>query len=727
MKYQHVKVPVVMQMEYVECGAAALCMILAYYGKYVPLEQVRKDCNVSRDGSRASLILTAAEQYGLMADGYRYSVESCMTKVHFPAIIHWNMNHFVVLRGFGKDKAYLNDPARGEITVSMEEFRKSFTGIVLEFSPAEAFQKSGVKPRSGRTLAGWMRMTRRGVFFLAMNALIIAMIGIFIPVFQKVFLDGVLNQSQIWERRFYLLFFGLGLLELLADILNQVYTYRIRGSLGIRLTMHFFRHLLSLPIDFYEQRSPGELIGRLSLIGTVTQNLFDKLVPVAVQVITAVFCFVVLADSQPVLACLSLLLTFINIAANQLASVCTNRYMQQRLNSSMQMDAAMVSGLDMIETVKSSGAQGSIFAEWAASQAAVNEGKTKENTVQALFSGFPLFIQDLTSAVILAISAYLIMSGSMTVGMLLSFQTLAARFAEPVGNIADTIKSTKEMSISVNKIEDVVHYEPQKLLRDDLPPAAMTTEEEMLTDHAEDAPLSGDIELKNITFGYSRALPPLFENLNLKVRKGERIAIVGSSGSGKSTIARLLTGLQEPWEGQVLLDGRGIETISAPQFHASVAIVNQDSRIFQDSIRSNISMWDRTVSDIDLLKAAEEASIHTDIQNMPGGYLHETASGGRDLSGGQKQRIAIARALAANPKILIMDEATSALDAITEHKVMEEIRKKDMTLIMIAHRLSTVRSCDRIVVLDQGKIVETGTPEELTERKGAYCRLVSMA
>ena len=321
-----------MQMEYVECGAASLCMILAYYGKYVPLEQVRKDCNVSRDGSRASLILTAAENYGLKADGYRYSVESCMTKVRYPAIIHWNMSHFVVLRGFGKDKAYLNDPGLGEITVSMEEFNKSFTGIVLEFEPGEEFKRDGVRPGVWKSVLKWMGQNRQGTLFGFLTALVIAMVGVFVPLFQRVFLDNILNSAQIWKRGFYIFIFCLGLTELTADTLSQVYNYRIRGVFGIRLNMDFFRHLLRLPMDFYSQRSPGELIGRLSLGSTITQTLFDKVAPVVVQMLMAVLYFLVMVRSNPVLAVIVMVLVILNIAVTNIASKYTVRFMQQRMN-----------------------------------------------------------------------------------------------------------------------------------------------------------------------------------------------------------------------------------------------------------------------------------------------------------------------------------------------------------------------------------------------------------
>ncbi len=705
-----------MQMEYVECGAASLCMILAYYGKYVPLEQVRKECNISRDGSKASLILTAAEHYGMKADGYRYSVESCMTKVNYPAIIHWNMSHFVVLRGFGKDKAYLNDPALGEITVSMEEFNQSFTGIVLQFEPGEEFKRDGLRPSVARAVLSWMGQSRQGTVFILLTALVIAIVGVFVPLFQRVFLDIILNNSQIWEQSFYIFIFCLALIELTADTLSQVYNYRIRGVFGIRLNMDFFRHLLRLPIDFYMQRSPGELIGRLSLGTSITQTLFDKVVPMIVQMLMAVLYFLVMIQISPVLAVAVTILLLINIAVSNIASKYTVRFMQQRMNASMQMDAVMVSGIDMVETIKSSGVAGGYFSRWASWQASVNAGKTMENRTNSYLLGVSQFIQDLTSAIILTFCAFFIVNGHFTVGALLAFQTLATKLAEPSKNIAETLKGAKELSTSINKIEDVIHFEPEAVFKEESLPEL---EMDGIT------LLSGEIEFRSLTFGYSRSVPPLFENMNLTIRPGESIAFVGSSGSGKSTAAKLLAGLLTPWEGEVLYDGKPLREISDPVFHASVAMVNQDSAIFEDSVRNNIVMWDRTIDGEEVTKAAKNAAIHADVLMMSEEYDHMLSSGGRNLSGGQKQRIGIARALAKKPEILILDEATSALDAMTEHSIMENIKRQGMTTVIVAHRLSTVRGCDRIVVLDHGKIVETGTHEDLIEKKGAYYKLVS--
>ena len=706
-----------MQMEYVECGAASLCMILAYYGKYVPLEQVRKDCNISRDGSRASLILTAAENYGLKADGYRYSVESCMTKVRYPAIIHWNMSHFVVLRGFGKDKAYLNDPGLGEITVSMEEFNKSFTGIVLEFEPGEEFKRDGVRPGVWKSVLKWMGQNRQGTLFVFLTALVIAMVGVFVPLFQRVFLDNILNSAQIWKRGFYIFIFCLGLTELTADTLSQVYNYRIRGVFGIRLNMDFFRHLLRLPMDFYSQRSPGELIGRLSLGSTITQTLFDKVVPMAVQMLMAVLYFLVMLQISPVLAVVVAGLVLLNIAVSNIASRYTVRFMQQRMNASMQMDAVMVSGIVMVETIKSSGVAAGYFSRWASWQAAVNAGKTMENRTNSILMGASQLIKDLTSAIILTFCAYFIIHGHFTIGVLLAFQTLATKIAEPATDISETLKGVKELTTSINKIEDVMHYEREDVFKEDSLPELERDGITLLT---------GEIEFRGLTFGYSRSVPALFENMNLAIRPGESIAFVGSSGSGKSTAAKLLAGLLTPWEGEVLYDGKPLKDIMSPVFHASVAMVNQDSAIFEDSVRNNIIMWDRTIDGEEITRAAKAASIHADILKMSGGYDHKLSSGGRNLSGGQRQRIGIARALAKKPEILILDEATSALDAVTERRIMDNIKELGITTVIVAHRLSTVRGCDRIIVLEHGRIVETGTHDDLIEKKGAYYKLVSM-
>ena len=714
MKYSHVKVPLIMQMEYVECGAASLAMILAYYGKYVPLEQIRKDCGISRDGSRASNLITAAENYGLVADGYRYSVESVMTKVHFPCIIHWNMAHFVVLRGFGKGKAYLNDPGLGVITVSMEEFRHSFTGIVLEFSPGENFVRDGKMPSVSGYLKTQAAKYRSGLIYLALDALAVAIIGLMMPLFQRVFTDLILTQKQEWQQDFFLLLVLLGIFELGADLLREIHIYRIQGDMAIRSNIRFFGHLLHLPMEFYQQRSASDLISRLTMNSSIAELLVRKITPVIIQLIMVVIFFIALLGQNMACAFLGAGAMLANIFLTWYLARYTLQSQQQRMNSKMRMDATMISGIDMIETIKSSGVGNGYFARWANQQAEVNKSKTKENRVTVFLSGFPTFLLDLTNALVLAVAAWSIINGRTTVGIILVVQTLIQKLTAPAAELAEVSRNTRELTTSIQKVEDVMNYAEDPAFPIRTLPKANDLHR-----------LEGRIEFRHVTFGYSRVAPPLLNDFCFTVEPGQRVAFVGASGSGKSTVTKLLTGTVLPWSGEVLFDGIDRYDVPKPVFADSVSVVSQESTLFEDSVSNNIRMWDPGISSSAVIQAAQEACIHEDILAHPGGYDYVIRSGGRNFSGGQCQRITIARALAKNPRILIMDEATSALDAMTEYRIMENIKAHRITMIIVAHRLSTVRGCDKIVVFDAGKIAEQGTHDELMNLKGKYYSLVS--
>ena len=714
MKYSHVKVPLIMQMEYVECGAASLAMILAYHGKYVPLEQVRRDCGVSRDGSKASNLMTAAENYGLVAEGYRWSVESVMTKAHIPCIIHWNMAHFVVLRGFGKNKAYLNDPGLGEITVSMEEFNRSFTGIVLEFRPGENFVRDGKMPTVGGYLRSKAAQYRSGLVFLALDALAVALIGLMTPVYQRIFTDVMLNSKQEWEKQFFLTLLLLGVLELVSDLLRETHIYRIQGNMAMRSNTGFFRHLLNLPTEFYQQRAVGDLISRLTMNSTIAELLVRKITPVAIQLVMVLIYFGALFSLSPVAAFLGAFALAGNILTTWFLARFTLQSQQRRMNSQMRMDAAMISGIDMIETIKSSGVANGYFSRWAGQQADVNAGRTRENSITVWLTGLATFMLDLTNALVLSVAAWSIIHGYTTVGLILVLQTLIQKLTAPAQDLSQVSKNTRELATSIQKVEDVMNY-----AEDEAFPVRTLPEGDKIQ------PLDGGIAFEHVTFGYSRVAPPLLDDFSFAVQPGQRIAVVGASGSGKSTVAKLLTGTVLPWSGEVLFDGRMRASIPKTQFTDAVAIVSQESTLFEDTVSNNIRMWDTKLSSTAVVQAAREACIHDDILMLPGGYDYVVRSGGKNFSGGQCQRITIARALARNPKVLILDEATSALDAKTEHVIMENIKARKLTAVIVAHRLSTVRDCDCILVLDNGKIAEQGTHDELMKLRGKYYTLVS--
>lgn len=714
-KKRAVKVPVIMQMEALECGAASLAMVLAYYKKWIPLEQVREDCGVSRDGSNAANILKAATKYGLQAKAWSYRAETLEDRITFPAVIHWNYNHFVVLCGFSGKYAIINDPARGTVKVTMEEFRRSYTGICMGFKPEKGFVREGKRASIASFLSHRLKGTKMQLLFAMLTAVLISFIGMVTPVYNRIFADRLLiGKNSAWMFGFLASLFFIASLRLLLGIINEVYIYKIKGKLAMVSNVSFFRHLLKLPMNFYSQRMAGDLAGRQKLNNSVAETMVSKMAPIFVNISLLVFYVVIMLRY-------SIPLTLAGIAAVVgnlvLARVISSRRIQTtriRMQYEGKLNASTLAGIDMIETIKASGAEQGYFGQWAGYQAMSHNAKVEELKQQRFISGMPILVQDISDIAILILGAYLIMKGMFSAGMLLTFQSLMAQFMSPVEQLLDTGQSIQEMRTSMERIDDVMNYKED-----------VSVSEIPLEENKNYEKLTGKIELKNVTFGYSKLAPPLLKNFSLTIEPGERVALVGSSACGKSTIAKLLCGLYEPWEGEILFDGKPRNQIPEEVFHGSLSMVDQDITVFEDSIGNNIKLWDKSIEDYEMILAARDAQIHEDVMQRPGGYEYSMQEGGRDFSGGQRQRFEIARVLAQDPTIAILDEATSALDAKTEYAIMEAIWQRGITNIVVAHRLSTIRDCSQIIVLDHGEAIERGTHEELMKKGGVYTRLIT--
>ncbi len=707
------KVPVIMQMEALECGAACLAMVLAYYGKWVPLEQVRADCGVSRDGSNAKNLLRAARSYGLTAKAYRFEPEDLKERGTFPCVIHWNFNHFVVLDGFRGGKAILNDPARGTVPVSMETFDESFTGVCMTFEPGEDFAPSG-QPRSMAAYAK-KRLTGAGaaLAFVAVTTLISALFGVISPVFSRVFLDRLLTgEDPEWLWPFLLLLAGVSLLELIVAWIQAVWSLRITGKLASVGAATFLWKVLHMPMEFFSQRMAGDIQQRQSTNASIAQELVNTLGPLVLDGLMTVFYLAVMLRYSWVLTLVGLASVAIDLAVSRIISKKRVNVMRVQMRDAGKLASSTMAAIGMMETIKAAGAENGYFERWAGYQASVNAQEARFTKIDAYLGLIPSVVSLLSDMAVLFLGVLFVMRGSFTPGMVMAFQGFLMSFTAPASALIGAGQTVQEMRTQMERVEDVMEYpeDPNMAGR----PEAESCDK-----------LSGAVELRHVTFGYSRLGPPLIEDFSLSLKPGSRVAFVGASGCGKSTLSKLIAGLYEPWSGELLFDGKPIRDIDRSVFTGSLAVVDQDIILFEDTIANNIKMWDKSIEDFEMILAARDAGIHGDIVQRPGSYDHRLTEGGRDLSGGQRQRLEIARVLAQDPTIIILDEATSALDARTEYEVVRSIRDRGVTCIVVAHRLSTIRDCDEIVVLDQGKVVERGTHEELYANGGYYTRLVS--
>lgn len=706
------KVPVIIQLENLECGAACLAMILAYYDLWVPLEQLRRDCGVSRDGSNLFSMTKAAKKYNLLTKAFNIDAQTLRKTGKFPAIVYWNNNHFVVVNGFNRDNVSLNDPARGCVTIKFDEFVNSYSNICLFLEPDENFVKGG-RPAS---ILSFARNKLRGAFSMFMLAflttIITSLTGILFPAFDRFFVDNLLTgRGTEFARYFFILLSCVIAAQIISLCIKSVYFLRLQGRMTAASNTSFLWHILRLPLEFFEQRTAGDLSERYVYNQGISSALINTFTPLILDSVVMIFNLFIMLNYNITLTLIGIIAGLINL---YLANIISNKRInitRVQMRDMANLDSNILMGIDMIETIKSSGAEGGYFERWAGLAANSTAGQVKFERLNQTLGQIPALVNMITSNIILFLGIRLIMSGQWTIGLISAFNGYLLSFSRPAQLLIGAGQQLQEMRTRMERVQDVFKYPLDFEYNNKLPDSELKK-------------LSGSLEIKNIKFGYNKLSEPIIKNFSLTVKAGQSVAIVGPSGCGKSTIAKLLTGLYKIWEGQILYDGQEISKIDRNIFTGSVACVNQDITLFEDTISNNIRMWDKSLEDFDVILSARDAQIHDDIINRDGDYSAYVQEGGKNFSGGQRQRLEIASVLAQDPVIIILDEATSALDTKTEQELIQAVTARGITRIIISHRLSIIRDCDEIIVMKDGQILDKGTHDELIKRCEYYAALI---
>ena len=713
-----VRVPTVLQMEAVECGAACLSMILAYWGRWVSLEKMRVDCNVSRDGSKAKNIIEAAKLHGMNAHGVRQDPEH-IGWVKMPCVVFWNFDHYVVLEGFNDKWFWLNDPARGPRRVTAAEFDKSFTGVAMEFTPGDDFQKQGHEPSVLRPLVSRLKGLWGGLLLAIMVGLLLVIPELAIPGFAEIYIDGILINERIsWMKALVLGLLGTAVVRGILSFVKGYVLLRVGVKLDVNMSMQFIRHIMRLPSVFFSQRYIGDIVSRLQSNTAVSKLAAGRLATSLIDIMTVLFFIPVmliydwkltLVAVMSTSALLLLLKLFSRIRTDQA------RRQQQQFGKSY---GVLMAGVRNIETLKSNGREDDFFSLWAGYEAiSVNARQGLSRSTMTLNSLSSMVQTSIVSVVILTFGGLAVMNGEMTVGALVAFQSLTSSFIRPIKRLVGLGSSLQTIKADIARIDDVLDYEEDPLTEDKV------TSEEWLAARDNKKP-KGQLELRNLTFGFNRVDEPFIKDFNLTLKPGGWVALVGASGSGKSTLGNLICGLAQPMSGEILVDGEPLDSIPRDVRAMTISKVDQNISLFEGTVRDNITLWDSTVPMHLVQEAARDAEIEDEIQDIPGAYRGWLIEGGGNLSGGQRQRLEIARAMLPSPSILILDEATSALDTLTEEKIGLNLRRRACSCVVVAHRLSTIRDADEIIVLEHGKVVERGDHESLMANEGPYAELV---
>ncbi|RNL73511.1 NHLP family bacteriocin export ABC transporter peptidase/permease/ATPase subunit [Streptomyces sp. I6] len=704
-----------LQMEAVECGAAALAMVLAHHGRHVPLEELRIACGVSRDGSRASNILKAARGYGLQAKGMQME-PAALAGVRPPAILFWEFNHYVVHDGMGRRLGrrgvHINDPDKGRRFVPMEDFDTSFTGVVLVFEPGDGFRRAGRRPGVLHSVPARLRGTTGTMLAALLASLLLVAVGAALPALSRTYIDMYLVGRQ--TSLLGVLFASMAAMVALTAVLTGLQQANLLRGRVISSTLssaRFFRHLLRLPVTFFGQRSPADLVQRLQSNDAVAETLARDLTAFAVDGVVVLLYALLLWTYDPQLTVVGVLIALLNVVAMRIVVRLRATRTQKLRADSARLTSTSYTGIQLIETMKATGGENGYFRRWAGQHAITLEEQQRLGVPSAALAVVAPALATLNSALILWIGGMRAVEGHISIGLLVAFQALVTRFTAPITRLNGMASRIQDFAADMARLKDVENFPADGLYTRPEPPASTRR-------------LRGHVTLENLTFGYSPLDKPLLTGFSLSVGPGSQVALVGGSGSGKSTVSRLIAGLYSPWEGVIRIDGRRLEEIPRGALAASVSFVDQEVFLFEGTVRDNVALWDPSITDEAVADALRDAELYDVVARRPGGVHGRVEQDGRNFSGGQRQRLEIARALVRRPSVLVLDEVTSALDAETEQLIIDNLRRRGCACVVIAHRLSTVRDSDEIVVLDHGSVVERGRHEELLARGGAYAELV---
>lgn len=711
------KTPVFMQMEATECGAASLGAILAYHGVHQTLEQLRKSCDVSRDGSNALALVNVAKSFGFDTQGVRAEPENLVERIIFPAIIFWKFNHFLVLEGVDTKKQmyYLNDPGEGRKVVTHEEFDGNFTGVALNFTKNEDFKPLGSPPKIHSSLAKRLSGETKNLFYLTLVTLMLSVVGMVVPVFSKIFIDDVLIRKLDPLMRPLIL--AMVVTFIVQSILLSV-QYRVLALLNLKMALtsstRFMHHIFGLPLPFFAQRYVGDLADRIASNDRVAKTLSNSVAINVINLLTSIIYGTILLFYNYILGLVAILIVSLNFLVlavlNERRSNANKVFIKEKSN----LLGVSMNGLNAISTLKANGIENVFFRRWTGIQARMIQAKQTLNIYSYILVLAPTFLSGLAVCIIILVGSHLIITGVLTVGGLIAFQGLSQQFMRPISNLVGFGAELQQLKGDFERLDDVLSYQQDKPARAGRPPAGASSR------------LYGKLEVSDLAFRYKQGGAPALEDIDFAIAPGDSIAIVGSSGSGKSTLLKLLSRLYEPTDGRILYDDQHIDDIDNFTFGRSVSMVSQEIILFEGTVRDNLTLWDKTIEDVKIGEALEDVGMLSVINQLPGNYNYQIEEGGKNFSGGQRQCLEIARALATNPSLIILDEATSALDAIVEKTVMEGIKRRCCSMVIVAHRLSTIRDADRTLVLEQGKIVQRGTHEQLcADKDGTYYKLIA--